>query len=170
MLGSHYPERLRVLVLSSTSAYAGPPENWDKRIALIQNQGLQAVVDATIDRWFTKTGQEEMPLEIARVRNMILNTPVQGFCACCQAIRRYGSARVHSLYIGPHLGGGRGARSRDPGLGHGVHKRVDRILAAQDLPRRGPPGECGQGGRVHQDAPRFSRVGRYVSKEAAISN
>ncbi|MCF8104426.1 MAG: 3-oxoadipate enol-lactonase [Desulfohalobiaceae bacterium] len=87
MLGSHYPQRLRTLVLSSTSAYAGPPENWDERIILVQKQGLQAVVDATIDRWFTRAGQEEMPLEMARVRNMILNTPVQGFCACCQAIR-----------------------------------------------------------------------------------
>ena len=87
MLGSRYPDRLKALVLSSTTAYAGPPENWDERIALVQKQGLQAVVDATIDRWFTKNGQEQIPLEITRVRNMILNTPVEGFCACCQAIR-----------------------------------------------------------------------------------
>ncbi|MFW6054873.1 MAG: 3-oxoadipate enol-lactonase [Thermodesulfobacteriota bacterium] len=87
MLGTTYPDRLKKLVLSSTAAYAGPPENWDERIALVRENGMQAVVDATIDRWFTQKGQERMPLEVTRVRNMILGTPVKGFCACCQAIR-----------------------------------------------------------------------------------
>ena len=48
---------------------------------------MDAVVDATIDRWFTKAGQDSMPTEIQKVRHGILSTPVEGFCACCAAIR-----------------------------------------------------------------------------------
>ena len=47
---------------------------------------MAAVVDSTIERWFTKPGQDRMPREVRQVREMILATSVDGFCACCQAI------------------------------------------------------------------------------------
>jgi 3-oxoadipate enol-lactonase len=45
------------------------------------------VADATIDRWFTKAGQERLQAEVNKVRRMILNTSTDGFCACSAAIR-----------------------------------------------------------------------------------
>ena len=87
MLGRHYPDRLKSLLLSSTAARMGPREVWDERIALVREQGMQAVADTTIDRWFTKAGQKRLPAEVARVREMVIDTPVEGFCACCEAIR-----------------------------------------------------------------------------------
>ena len=87
MLGRHYPKRLKSLLLSSTAARMGPRDVWDERIALVREQGMQAVADATIERWFTKAGQARLPKEVARIRQMVLDTPVEGFCACCEAIR-----------------------------------------------------------------------------------
>ena len=48
---------------------------------------MDAVVDVTTDRWFTKAGQERLNTEVEKIRSMILATPVKGFCACCAAIR-----------------------------------------------------------------------------------
>ena len=87
MLGSQYTDRLISLTLSSTSAYMAPKEIWDERIETVQKSGMAVVVDATIDRWFTKAGQTHMASSIEKVRRVILNTPVKGFCACCAAIR-----------------------------------------------------------------------------------
>lgn len=87
MLGSQYGNRLLSLVLSSTAAYIAPREIWDERIETVRKSGMAVVVDATIDRWFTKAGQTRLASSIENVRRVILNTPVQGFCACCAAIR-----------------------------------------------------------------------------------
>ncbi|MFO7878303.1 MAG: 3-oxoadipate enol-lactonase [Desulfovermiculus sp.] len=87
MLGVSHPERILALVLCSTSAHIGMPETWNERIKAVQEHGMQAVADATIDRWFTPAGQKRLPKRIESVRRMVLNTPVQGFCASCEAIR-----------------------------------------------------------------------------------
>ena len=87
MLGVQHGDRLLSLVLSDTSAYIGPNEIWDERIATVEKNGMQSVADATVDRWFTKAGQQRLHAEVRKVRQAILNTPADGFCACCAAIR-----------------------------------------------------------------------------------
>jgi 3-oxoadipate enol-lactonase len=87
MLGTQYGDRLISLTLSSTAAYMAPKEIWDERIETVRKGGMAVVVDATIDRWFTKAGQMRLESSVKKVRRVILNTPVEGFCACCTAIR-----------------------------------------------------------------------------------
>ena len=86
-LGAVHGDRLSSLILCDTTSYTPSPELWDERIQTVRNSGMAAVVDATIDRWFTKPGQERLPEEVKTVRRMILNTSVEGFCGCCSAIR-----------------------------------------------------------------------------------
>ena len=87
MLGIQNAGRLLSLVLSSTSAYIGPRKIWDEFIETVRNNGMSAVVDATIDRWFTKKGQARLSSDVEKFRRSILETPIDGFCACCAAIR-----------------------------------------------------------------------------------
>jgi 3-oxoadipate enol-lactonase len=87
MLATRYANRLISLTLSSTSAFIGPRKIWDERIEAVRENGMSAVADATINRWFTKPGQERLRAEVEKVRQMILDTPADGFCACCTAIR-----------------------------------------------------------------------------------
>lgn len=87
MLGARYGDRLLSLTLSSTAAYMPPREIWDERIETVRKHGMAAVADVTIDRWFTKGGQERLHAEVERVRQGILETPVEGYCACCGAIQ-----------------------------------------------------------------------------------
>jgi len=86
-LGTRYGERLISLMLCDTSAYIGPPEIWDERIAAVREKGMAAVADATIERWFTGPGRERLPDEVQKVHQAILSTPPDGFCACSIAIR-----------------------------------------------------------------------------------
>lgn len=87
ILGTRHSDRLISLTLCDTAAHMPPPEIWDERIRSVPKSGMAGVVDATIDRWFTKAGQERLPAEVEKVRQVILTTPVEGYCACCAAIR-----------------------------------------------------------------------------------
>jgi 3-oxoadipate enol-lactonase len=87
MMGTLYGDRLISLTLSSTAAYMAPKENWNERIEIVRKNGMAVVAAATIDRWFTKPGQNRMASAVEKIRRVILNTPVEGFCACCAAIR-----------------------------------------------------------------------------------
>ena len=86
MAGTKHGDRIDRLVLCSTSAYMGGGEVWAARIEAVTSGGMAAVVDATIDRWFTGPGQDRLPADVARVREMILATPPEGFVACAHAI------------------------------------------------------------------------------------
>jgi 3-oxoadipate enol-lactonase len=49
--GARYPERAQSLVLMATSAYL--PHGWDERATTVRAQGMGAIVDAVLARWFT---------------------------------------------------------------------------------------------------------------------
>ncbi|MEM7405499.1 MAG: 3-oxoadipate enol-lactonase [Pseudomonadota bacterium] len=87
MLGSRHPSKIRSLAICASAAYMGPADIWDGRIAAVRDGGMEAVADATLERWFTPGGHQRLPGEIARVREMIVTTPPIGFIACCEAIR-----------------------------------------------------------------------------------
>ncbi|MEW6674315.1 MAG: 3-oxoadipate enol-lactonase [Thermodesulfobacteriota bacterium] len=87
MLGTHHNNRLISLTLCDTAAQLPPREMWDERIKTVRAKGMRALADAFIDRWFTKAGQKRLPAEIERSRQAIVNTPAEGFCACCHAIQ-----------------------------------------------------------------------------------
>ena len=87
MLGALHGKRLLSLILCDTSSYMAQPEVWDERIALVRRVGMKGLVDATIDRWFTKTGQERLKVAVKHTREVILNTSIEGYCGSGLAIR-----------------------------------------------------------------------------------
>src|SRR5437879_13170235 len=86
-LGANAPHRFARMVLCDTAAHIGNPEIWNSRIATIRVGGMPAIVSGTIERWFTPAFIAQAPEVIAWVRQMILDTPPQGYIACCEAIR-----------------------------------------------------------------------------------
>jgi 3-oxoadipate enol-lactonase len=88
ILGAEHGARLLSLTLCDTAAHTPAPAAWDERMAAVRAGGMAAVVDATIERWFTPPGRQRQPQVIQRVREMILNTPVEGYCGCGAAIQR----------------------------------------------------------------------------------
>ncbi len=91
MLGLEHGDRLMSLTLASTTAHI--PEDmaptWDERIATAECDGMQALVEPTVARWFTADALAQSLPEIEPVRAMIANTSVAGFTACCAAIKDF---------------------------------------------------------------------------------
>ncbi|WEK41987.1 MAG: 3-oxoadipate enol-lactonase [Candidatus Sphingomonas colombiensis] len=85
-LGLSAPARVRHLVLANTSAYMGPPESWDSRIALVKSSGMAAIASAVVERWFTPEFQARSA-EPQRILGMLLDTDPIGYTAACAAIR-----------------------------------------------------------------------------------
>jgi 3-oxoadipate enol-lactonase len=79
-LGATAPDRFARLILCDTAAHIGNPEVWNARIAAIRAGGMPAIVSGAIERWFT-------PKFIVQSPEVILDTPPQGYIACCEAIR-----------------------------------------------------------------------------------
>jgi 3-oxoadipate enol-lactonase len=75
------PERLERLVLACTAARFGDPGQWRERAALVRAEGLTAIVDAVLARWFTPQFAGAGPY-----RDMLLSVDPQGYAACCDAL------------------------------------------------------------------------------------
>jgi 3-oxoadipate enol-lactonase len=86
-LGAQAPQRIDKLILSNTTAYFADKAMWDGRIKMVRDKGLSAIVDANMERWFTKAFRERSPQAVARIREMFLATNVDGYIACGEAIR-----------------------------------------------------------------------------------
>jgi 3-oxoadipate enol-lactonase len=86
-LGAHAPHRLDKLILSNTSCFFADKTMWNGRIKLVREKGLAAIVDANMERWFTKAFRDRSPPGLARIRSMFLATNSEGYIACGEAIR-----------------------------------------------------------------------------------
>jgi 3-oxoadipate enol-lactonase len=86
-LAMRMPNRLRKLVLCNTAPKIGSSEMWNTRIDAVRKAGVQSVVDGVLERWFTPTFRSSSPKAIDCARQMLLSTPVEGYAACCAAVR-----------------------------------------------------------------------------------
>lgn len=86
-MGIHQPRRLGRLVLCNTAALIGPASTWNARIEKVRNEGMEAIVPAVIERWFTRPYVERAPTEVDQVRAMLLATDREGYVANCAAVR-----------------------------------------------------------------------------------
>ena len=86
MMGMRHADKVKSLTIADSAAHMPAKDVWEQRIATVREDGMEAVVDGTIDRWFTHLGQQRIPDEVEKVREMILSTPASGFISCGQAI------------------------------------------------------------------------------------
>ena len=86
-VAAHAPERVDRVVLCSTSARMGPPELWTERAALVRREGMGAVADTVVARWFTPGFAAGRPDVVAAIRAQLASTPPEGYASCCEAIK-----------------------------------------------------------------------------------
>ena len=87
-LAQQAPERLdRVIVCDSPCASTpASAQQWEERIGVAKSQGMAALADPTIARWFPPETVAARPTHLAKIREMILATPVNGFIGCSAAL------------------------------------------------------------------------------------
>ena len=83
-----HPDRFRSLVLCDTSsripAEAAPI--WEGRIKIAAEQGMEPLVEPTLQRWFTEPFYKANKPMMSRVGQMLRNTKPAGYIGCCRAI------------------------------------------------------------------------------------
>ena len=85
-LAANAPDRMDRLVLACTSARFGEPEPWLERARIVRSEGMGAIVDRQLERWFTPGFAEERPEVVACYRRMLLSTPAEGYARGCEAV------------------------------------------------------------------------------------
>jgi 3-oxoadipate enol-lactonase len=86
-LGARHAQRLLSLTLANTGAAQAARQAWEERITVVRRNGVAALADATLDRWFPAAFQRAMPGEIARMRSILLDTSNEGYIGCASAVR-----------------------------------------------------------------------------------
>ena len=75
---------VRAMVLSNTAAKIGTTQIWAERIAAIREGGIEALADATMERWFSRPFRATP--EMQGWRNMMTRQPLEGYAGCAAAI------------------------------------------------------------------------------------
>ncbi len=83
-LAINAPQRLTRLVLANTSPKFGTPDVWNARIKAVQEGGMQAIVDAIMQRFFSANKQESTGAQSTRA--VLLGSDPKGYAACCSAL------------------------------------------------------------------------------------
>lgn len=78
------PERVERVVLACTSTRFGEPQQWLERAEVVRRDGLEAIVDAVLARWFTTAYGD-----VGRWRAMFLSVDREGYARCCEALARW---------------------------------------------------------------------------------
>ena len=86
-LALRHPDKLESLVLLATSAYLPPAEAWTERAATVRAQGMAAIADTVMSRWFTRAFKERAPAIVAATRERFVANDANGYAICCEAIR-----------------------------------------------------------------------------------
>ena len=76
------------LTLCDTAA-ANPPgsrEIWQERIDLVRKEGLNSLLDPTLERWFRPEFVNQNPPMLEKIRRQFLDTSINGYVGCSQAI------------------------------------------------------------------------------------
>lgn len=86
-----HPNLSKLIVACDTQAKS-PEANiaaWDERIALARKDGMSALAEATVSRWFPSGSDYVSGRNERIVRDMISSTPLEGFVAGARALQGY---------------------------------------------------------------------------------
>jgi len=86
-LGVHAASRMRKLILCSTSAKFGNAEMWDKRMAAVRQRGMKGIAPVVLERWYTPEFLASAPETAQATSQMLESTSLDGYLACCAALR-----------------------------------------------------------------------------------
>jgi 3-oxoadipate enol-lactonase len=85
-LAINAPERIERLALCCTSPHIPPRERWLERAALVRARGMEAVAEASLERWFTPAFRGREPQTVERLRRSLIEIDPEGYALCCEAL------------------------------------------------------------------------------------
>jgi 3-oxoadipate enol-lactonase len=100
-----HPQRLGRLVLANTTSSYGEEGRrmWEARAKAVADGGLAAIKEMVMGRYFSDEFRQHHPDVVAKVARRFLETPVEGYLGCCDAIRELdftaALARIHARTV-----------------------------------------------------------------------
>jgi 3-oxoadipate enol-lactonase len=88
-LALEHPDRLSALVLACTASRFATPDVWRERAAQVRADGLEPLVPAATERWFTPAFRQAHPDVVEAVIRRFVANPPEGYAACCEANATY---------------------------------------------------------------------------------
>ncbi len=87
-LVERHPDRFDRIIVCDSPCQSTPQssQQWEERIAVAQKDGIAALVEPTIKRWFPPETVANNPPHLDKVRAMIRTTPLNGFIGCAAAL------------------------------------------------------------------------------------
>ena len=83
----NHPDRVSALVLSDTGARIGSAEAWQQRIDKVGADGVDSLVQMTMERWFAAGFRERCAAEVRGYSLMLRQTSADGYVGTCAALR-----------------------------------------------------------------------------------
>jgi 3-oxoadipate enol-lactonase len=102
-LGANAPERISSLVMSNTHSYYADKTVWDERMKLAREKGMAAAAGPAMGRWFTPEAMARRPDKVSLIQKMFGETDLEGYLACCTAIRNMDMRPCHPRITAPTL-------------------------------------------------------------------
>ncbi len=125
-LGANAASRIERLVLLNTAARLAAPELMAERVTKVRAEGMAAVADAVLSRFFTQRFIGRRSPHFETVRDTLLSLDPAGYAACAAAVRdadqRELPARVKVptlVVVGTH------DQSTPPELGRAIAQQID---------------------------------------------
>jgi 3-oxoadipate enol-lactonase len=85
-LAARHANRFERVVLCNTAARIGSPEVWVPRAERARKEGMRALSEAVLPRWFTGEFIAREPLIFSVIRDVFIHTDKEGYASNCEAI------------------------------------------------------------------------------------
>lgn len=87
-LALKHPDRLLSVAICDSRADCpeGYRSNWHQRIPEVEKNGMDPLVEPTLQRWFTDACRDAQPEMMDKVRDMVRSTTSLGYVGCAHAI------------------------------------------------------------------------------------
>ncbi|MFI5073181.1 MAG: carboxymuconolactone decarboxylase family protein, partial [Terriglobales bacterium] len=91
------------LVLANTSPQFGSRAKWDERRKTVVENGMRAIVDVVMQRFFSSETLSRRDVQVEAIRNLLLGTDPIGYAGCCAALRDFDSTKLLNKIDTPTL-------------------------------------------------------------------
>ncbi len=81
------PELVNGLILLGTAAKIADSQTWNQRMAIVEECGLDALVEGNMQRWFSPEFHKERAIDLAGYSAMFSRTSQEGYLGTSAAIR-----------------------------------------------------------------------------------
>jgi len=102
-LAANAPDRIERLILANTAPRFGSREQWETRIRMVKEGGMNAVVDLAMQRFFSSETIARGDPHAQSIKSLLLGTNPIGYIGCCAALRDFDSSGFLAKISAPTL-------------------------------------------------------------------